>query len=181
MPKSVKATILFALAASLSLLPAIRGLELLMTLNLATRLAVWSTFASYAFLLTRLGRVTWHEVFFPAALLLGAALWPGTRSSFLVLALALLSWARSGICFTGTPLRSLAAELVCAGGGAALVACLAGGMSMGWPPGIFLFFLVQSLYFFFLPQDSRNRRFRATEDRFERACREAERRLGCTP
>ena len=93
--------------------------------------------------------------------------------------MGVLSWIRSGICFTGTPLRALIAELVTVVGGAALVAFQVPSSTVGWAVGIWLFALVQSLYFFIIPgRDLRD--VHTSADPFEEARRELEKVLETT-
>ena len=83
--------------------------------------------------------------------------------------LAILSWVRSGLCFPGPPGRVVVREaLICSGGGI-LVQALMTHNAVSGALGIWLFFLVQAL--FFVRFDTGNVDFaaEAAEDPFERA------------
>jgi hypothetical protein len=58
---------------------------------------------------------------------------------------------RSGLCFQGAPLRALTAEVLTLGGAAGLLLFFGGRSSVAWALTLCLFFLIQSLYFFFVP------------------------------
>jgi hypothetical protein len=144
---------------------------------MALELAIWLNLAIYAVLLCRWSRTRMSAVFFPLALLLGVALWPGTQTGFLLIALGIFSWMRSGICFKSTPLRSLTAELATVLGGGMLVAFWWPNSIVSWALAVWIFFLVQSVYFFIIPIKQHNREISQDIDPFERARREAERVL----
>ncbi len=64
---------------------------------------VWTLTAGYALLLVRWGRQRLSAVFFPLIVL---GLWGGQQPcgrDFIVMALATLSWIRSGVCFPAPP------------------------------------------------------------------------------
>ncbi|MDJ0720159.1 MAG: hypothetical protein QNJ04_00930 [Desulfobacterales bacterium] len=138
---------------------------------------VWTLTAGYALLLVRWGRQRLSVVFFPLIVL---GLWGGQLPSgrgFIVMALATLSWIRSGVCFPAPPLRGLLREVVLCGGGAWLAAAPASGSALSWGLGIWMFFLAQT--FFFAVGDSGRGSVGVNDrkDRFERARRQAERIL----
>ena len=138
---------------------------------------VWLLTAGYALLLARWGRQRLSVVFFPLIVL---ALWgwhlPFGRG-FITLALATLSWIRSGVCFPAPPGRALIREVIVCGGGAWLAAAPASGSALSWALGIWLFFLVQTLFFAVGESERARTAGDGGEDRFERARRKAERIL----
>jgi hypothetical protein len=135
---------------------------------------LWLWTALYALLLVRWSRRGLLEVLFPLAVL---GLWgwhlpqaPGT----VVMALAILSWVRSGICFPVPPGRAALREALVCGGGGLLVAALAPHSTLSWALGIWLFFLIQTLFFVVFETGMRGSAARAAEDPFERSRRLAE-------
>jgi hypothetical protein len=179
MSKPVRTTIVFGLVSGTAMYPAVMLLMPALGWSAAVKLTLWGILALYALLLARWGRSGTLGILFPLTLLLGAALWPPAHAGFFLMALGVLSWIRSGICFTGTPLRALIAELVTVVGGAALVAFQVPSSTVGWAVGIWLFALVQSLYFFIIPgRDSRD--VHTSADPFEEARRELEKVLETT-
>jgi hypothetical protein len=113
----------------------------------------------------------------PLTLLLGSALWTGIFGTFLFMALGGLSWIRSGICFNHTPFRTLVAETITIFGGAGLVAALNPDTAVTWSLSIWLFFLIQSLYFFLVPSPAALRKKNPSDDPFDHACRNVRRIL----
>ena len=177
MKPAVRTTLVFGLISALVVMPATAFLSAAVGWPLAFRLVLWIDLFVYAGLLTRWSDKRPHEVVFPATLLLGAALWPGTTGIFFFLGVGVLSWIRSGICFTGRPLRGIVAELLTLLGGVGLVALVKPGSTVAWAIAVWLFFLVQALYFFIVPMPRRQKADLPPEDRFEEASRRARRLL----
>ena len=145
------------------------------------RLIVWGYVAIYAVFLARWGRGTVAGVLFPLVLLFALTFWRIPRVDFLLLALLVLSWIRSGICFKRPLLRMVAAELLICLGGGALVAFLAPYSTLTWAMGIWLFFLIQSLYFVFFERTAEKAEEMIAADPFEQARKQAERILSTGP
>jgi hypothetical protein len=137
------------------------------------RLAVFGCVAVYALLLARWGNKRRRAVLFPLLLLFLFLFSNGSTGAFLLLALGLLSWIRSGICFEHTMPRALFAELGLSIGGGALVAYFNPHSALAWALGVWLFFLIQALYFVFMEPVSENRS-REPMDGFEHARMRAE-------
>ena len=172
MKRPVRTTLVFGAISALAVMPLAAVLAGLIGWSTAVKLMLWADLSVYALLLARWSGKGPLPVLFPLALLLGAAWWPASGSAFLFLGLGALSWIRSGICFTGAPLRAVAAEIITAAGGAGLVALLAPGSTIAWAVGIWLFFLMQSLYFFLVPAAA-PAAVRPAADPFVQAHREA--------
>jgi hypothetical protein len=135
---------------------------------------LWLLTGLYALLLVRWSRRGLAGVIFPLVVL---GLWGGLRPQApgtVVMALAVLSWVRSGICFPVPPGRAALREVLVCGGGGLLVAVLAPNNTLSWALGIWLFFLVQALFFVVFETGGRAPDTRAAEDPFERARRLAE-------
>lgn len=116
---------------------------------LITFAVIWLMIASYALALVRWSGGGILGVVFPLLVLggLGAAM---PRSAMtLGLALVIFSWIRSGICFPRSPLASLGREVLLCGGGGLLVALGGASSPLSWGLGIWLFSLVQALFFIF--------------------------------
>jgi len=174
MNRPVRTTIVFALAGGFLIVPTAMLLSPYMHWAMAFKLALWANLAIYAALLARWSRTQLLAVIFPLALLLGTALWPRTYTGFFFLAVGVLCWIRSGICFQGAPLRTLAAEVITVLGGSALVTLFGGQTPLSWAIAICLFSLVQALYFFIVPQNRRMAEKKmAAGDPFDRAVEEA--------
>jgi hypothetical protein len=151
MNRPIRTTIVFGLLSGLCLGPAIWVTCAWVGWTAALKVVLWLDLALYALLLVRWSNARTVQLIFPLALLLGAALWPGTGSGFPWLALGVFCWIRSGICFGDAPLRALTAELITAVGGAGLVAVLWPQPSAAQIAAIWVFFLCQALYFYINP------------------------------
>lgn len=177
MKRPVRTTLVYGLVSALAVMPAAWSFTGIIGWPMAFKLSLWADLFFYAVLLARWSGNGFCAVGFPMALLLGTALWPGVYSGFFLLGLGVFSWIRSGICFSGTPVRAVAAEIITVAGGAGLVALLAPASSITWAIGIWLFFLVQALYFFIVPATGTSNSALFVEDPFEQAHREAQRVL----
>ena len=173
MNKPIRATIVIALASGFTIVPVAMLMSPYLHWALAFKLVLWANLAIYAVLLARWSRTRLLPVVFPLAILLGTALWPRSYTGFFFLAVGVLSWIRSGICYQGTPLRTLAAEVITVAGGAALVMLFGGQTSLSWAIAIALFILVQALYFFIVPSKRKEGGTKPSEDPFDRAAQEA--------
>ena len=174
MNNPARTTIVYALAGGFLVVPAAMLLSPYLHWATALKLSLWADLAIYAVLLARWGRMPLPGVIFPLALLLGAAMWPRTYTGFFFLAAGVLCWIRSGICFQGAPLRTLAAEAITVLGGSSLVMLFGGHTSLSWAIAVCLFSLVQALYFFIVPiHRTTVEKSCRDEDPFDRALEEA--------
>lgn len=177
MNKPIRTTVFFGLLSGLLVLPVAYLMGDRLGWSLAFKLAVWADLAVYALLMARWSGTRAAAVLFPLAVLLGAALWPHSGAGFLLLALGVLSWVRSGLCFTGAPIRRGLAEAITIFGGSGLVVVWGSHTALAWALGIWLFFLVQALYFAIIPEKSYANAEKTRTDAFEKAIKEAERVL----
>lgn len=108
---------------------------------------IWLMTATYALSLTRWSGRRRLAVVFPL-LMLGSIGVVMPRSGVTIgLALVVLSWIRSGICFPRSLLQSLFRELILCGGGGLVVFLWGPSTPLSWGLGIWLFSLVQALFF----------------------------------
>ena len=177
MNKPVRTTLVFGVLSGLAMVPLLWYQRLFGAWPMALELAIWLDLAVYSVLLCRWSRTRIAAILFPLALLLGVAFWPRAHAGFLLMAMGIFSWIRSGICFKNTPLRALAAELITVLGGSVLVALWWPQSTVSWALAVWLFFLVQSVYFFIIPAIGNKREILEYSDPFEQARREAERVL----
>lgn len=177
MKSPIRTTLVYGLICALIAIPATGGLAGIVGGSIAFRLVLWTILSGYSLLLARWSGKHRAGLLFPLILLLGTAVWPGIDSVFFFLGLGVLCWLRSGICFSGFPLRAMIAETITAAGGAALVALLGPGSAVTWAISIWLFFLVQALYFFIVPHRGSTTADRQKADSFDQARREAQRVL----
>lgn len=146
MNKRVRTTLVFGLLSGLAFIPAHMAAEWFVHPGLAFRLVIGAVIGLYALLLARWGRAGLLSALFPVLVLTAFAVL-GTHRGFLILALLVLAWIRSGVCFPGPATSRIAAEAALVLGGGVLVQNFAPHTPAAWALGIWLFFLIQSLYF----------------------------------
>jgi hypothetical protein len=141
------ATVIFAAAAALLVAGAL-SLPLGLLRRPATlNLALFLCLGAYAPLLARKSRTPIRALAGP--LLLLAAVLPVAASAggFALPAATGLAWIRSAICFRGPLARRLVAETLTAAAGLAVCAGLRPPGVTGWVLAVWMFFLIQALYF----------------------------------
>jgi hypothetical protein len=97
-------------------------------------------------------------------------------SAFLLIALGVLSWVRSGICYANNIIAKLFAEVVVCFGGGILAAVLTPNTMLTWALAVWLFFLIQALYFVIFESD-RTMQEDVQRDLFDQAREQAEKIL----
>lgn len=177
MKRNVRTTLVYGLISALTVMPLAWLLAGPMGWPLAFKLVLWLDLFIYAVLLVRWSGKGIGTIVFPMTLLLGTALWPGIYTGFFLMGLGVFSWVRSGICFCEAPIRAVAAEILTVGAGAGLVALLSPTSTFIWAISIWLFFLIQALYFFIVPATAGAANLETPHDHFELARREAQRVL----
>jgi hypothetical protein len=108
---------------------------------------IWVYLAGYSVMMIRWPRKNLTSAFFPLAILFILQFAVRSQDGFMILALVILGWVRSGICFPGSLFKMLAAESLICGGGGFLAACFQPHSLGTWALAIWLFFLIQSVYF----------------------------------
>jgi hypothetical protein len=106
--------------------------------------------AAYAVLLARMSARPIRSLAAPLLLLSAVLVSAGSVTGFVVPAAAGLAWMRSGICFQGPGARRAAAEILTVSAGLVLTSLLRPPGSAGLALGVWLFFLIQALYFAFV-------------------------------
>lgn len=173
MNRSVRTTLVYGLISAVSVIPVAGVLAGSIGWPMAFKLVLWADLFGYAVLLARWSGKGLGSIVFPLALLLGTAVWPGVYSAFFFLGLGVFSWLRSGICYSRSPIRAVAAETLTVAGGAGLVVLLNPVSAITWSISIWLFYLVQAIYFFIVPSMENASAGRWEQDPFEQAHRDA--------
>ena len=143
----VAASVIFAAAAALLFL-AVTSLPLRM-IHRATALnaAMFLGLAAYVGFLGRLSGKNYRDFFAPLLILSAVLVAAGSVTGFVIPAAAGLSWIRSGICFPEPKPRRAFAEVILCAAGLTLVWMLQPPGLSGWALSVWLFWLMQSLYF----------------------------------
>lgn len=173
MSHPITITILYGLLAAMSFSPAQSILGAFLPPSFVIPFLIWSYLAFYGLLLTIWSEKRVTMLSLPLTILCIGILCSLTLKPFLFLTLAVLSWIRSSICFQPTALKQVGYELLLNGGGGLLVFLFVPQSTMGLAIGIWLFVLVQSLYFLcILPEGASEPH--NTDDAFELARKQAD-------
>ena len=173
----VRHTVFYGLACGLSFVPLSLTLNAFFVWSSAVCLTLWLFLAGYAILLSHWRKKALISSVFPLLLLVPTIFLSDSMVLFFILALMVISWIRSAICFQKPGALGLAVELLLCLLGAVLVQVFTPGSVFAWALGVWMFFLVQALYFVFLgPVDDQQEESIKT-DAFERASRQAEKIL----
>ena len=171
----VVTTILFGLACAVLFVPLTSVLTTLTYWPMSFRIIIWAYCAGYAWMLAKWGRVSLLSLVFPLLLLLLFVFLSGSISAFLLFTMGVVSWIRSGICFKGSLGKTLGAELLVCLGGGIMVAAFEPHTIITWAVAIWMFFLVQSLYFVLFTKSAETEAAEEENvDLFERARRRVE-------
>jgi hypothetical protein len=168
-PKPVYATIFFGLMCALAFIPLNMALNSVVFRPDTFFIIIWFYLAGYSLLLARWRKTRLHRLAVPLLLLAGAAFLVHSLTIFLLISLGMLSWIRSWICFPKSFFRMLVVEpLFCFGSGA-VIGIFTPASTPAWAMGIWLFFLIQALYFVFFDDSVQRRAEKILADPFESA------------
>ena len=149
------ATIVWGAIGGLAFIPLCSALSMVVFWPLSFKLSVSALLAAYGALLSRWAQQPLRSILSPLILLFMAAFFLRTTSVFLFTAIGLLGWIRSGICFKNESfLKRLAAEIGLGLGTSLLVSFAMPAVGPGWALGVWLFFLIQALYFVLISDGS---------------------------
>ncbi len=181
--RPVPTTVLFGLICGISFIPLNLVLNTTFFRSIAICLTLWLFTAGYAVLLCRWSGQKLMPVSYPVLFLFLTAFVVQSIGAFFFPALAVISWVRSGLCYQEHRGIRLVVELFLCGAGGGLIAVFTPGSALQWALGIWLFFLLQALYFaiFDSTTPTSDGQHQHAVDRFERASRQAEDILSTPP
>jgi hypothetical protein len=149
--KPIRWTIIWGLISGLLVIPLSVGLSRFMLWPLSFQVSLWVLLAGYGVLLSRWAPKSLRSISFPLLLLFLAALFIRSTSAFVFTSFLTLSWIRSGICFKEKPfLKRFGAEIGLGLATALLVSGTVPAVAIECALGVWLFFLIQALYFVLL-------------------------------
>jgi hypothetical protein len=144
----IRTTIVWGITSGLTFIPLCFGLGWVVFWPLSFKLSLWALLTGYGVLLSRWAQQSLRSILFPLILLFVAVFCLQSTNAFLFTAIGWLSWIRSGICFKKESIvKRLTAEIGLSLGTALLVFGEAPAVDPVWALGVWLFFLVQALYF----------------------------------
>ncbi|MEZ4525808.1 MAG: hypothetical protein R2941_07805 [Desulfobacterales bacterium] len=175
---TIRTTIVFGLICALFFKPLQMMLSPFLSWPMPFRISIWLCIFLYGILLARWGRKNIAGAVFPALILLIFAFLIPSLNAFLLLSLGVLSWIRSGICFPGSFVRTAGMEMLVCFGGGFLINAFAPRTGLSWALAVWLFFLMQSLYFILSAKESQGTSAPVMQpDAFEQARKQAEKIL----
>jgi hypothetical protein len=174
--RPVLSTVLFGLFCGVSFIPLNLVLNHTVFRSNAICLALWLFIAGYAILLCRWSKHKLMPVSYPVLFLFLTVFLVQSIGAFFFLALAVISWVRSGLCYQERRGIRLLVELFLCLVGGALVAVFTPGSALAWALGIWFFFLLQAFYFAIFDNNipTLGSQYEQAVDPFERASRQAE-------
>ena len=146
--KPIRSTIIWGLISGLLYIPLCIGLSRFILWPVSFQLALWMLLAGYGVLLSRWAPKSLKSISLPLLLLFLAAFLIRSTNAFLFTAFVMLGWIRSGICFKAKPFfKRWGAEIGLGLVAGLLVSGAVPNAATAWALGIWLFFLIQALYF----------------------------------
>ena len=146
--KPIRATILWGLLGAILYLVTSLLLHTWIPWPRGDWLFLWAVLAGYSLMLSRWASKPVSSVVLPLTLLLIAALFIHSAATLGYMAIGILAWIRSGICFRlEWPAKRLVAEIGLGMGASLAMSAVVFTAPLSTALGIWLFFLIQSLYF----------------------------------
>ena len=170
----IRTTIFFGLICGLSFIPANLVLNDVLHRSSVIYLTLWLYAAGYSLLLSRWSKKPVLSIGFPLLLLFATSFLVDSIASFYLLFLVVISWIRSGVCFRIPCGKKLFVELLLCVLGGIQAAVFTPGSALDWVLGIWMFFLIQSLYFVIIGNIANMPEDQYETDPFERASSLAE-------
>jgi hypothetical protein len=172
----IRTTIGFGLICGLAFIPLVIGFGFVIAGKAALCFTLWINLAAYSLLMVHWSKKGITLVLFPLLLALMTIFGEVSVSAFLLIAMGIFSWIRSGICYPTQFKRRLVSETILGIAAWVLIGSFSPISLINWAMAIWMFFLVQALYFVFfedhLPTGRKHRR-----DAFEQAREQAEKIL----
>ena len=169
----IRTTIVFGIIGGLSFIPLAIGFSYVLPWSTAFCLTIWIYLAIYSVLLIKGCGQKMTAIAFPLLIALLTIIWTDSATTNLIIAAGVLSWVRSGICYPNQFTKRIMAEIVLCAGGGLLIASFAPVSVLNLSIAIWLFILIQALYFVVF-ENSLNEQPRLKKDPFESARKQAE-------
>jgi hypothetical protein len=169
----IRTTIIFGIISGLSFIPLAIGFSYILPWSTAFCLTIWIDLAIYSVLLIKGCGQKMTVIAFPLLIALLTIIGTDSVTTNLMIAAGVLSWVRSGICYPNQFTKHVMAEIVLCAGGGLLIAGFAPISVLNWTIAIWLFILIQALYFVVF-ENSLTEQSRLKKDPFESAREQAE-------
>ena len=172
----VPTTVFYGLTCGLSFVPLNQVFNAVFFWPNAICLILWLFIVGYALLLGFWSKKDILPLVFPLLTLLMTVFLVKSITAYLLVALAVMGWIRSGICFQERGGIKLMVEILLSALGGALFTIFPPGTTFTWALATWMFFLLQALYFtiFDIGSPTPQPEPKQTIDPFERASRDAQ-------
>ena len=170
----IRTTLFFGLICGLSFIPVNLTLNYVLPGPRVIYLTLWLYAAGYSLLLSRWSKKPILSSGFPLLLLFVTSFLVDSIAALYLLSLVVISWIRSGLCFRNPCRIKLVVELLLCVLGGIQAAVFTPGSALDWVLGIWMFFLIQSLYFVIIGNNASMPEDQYETDPFERASSLAE-------
>ena len=171
--RPIRSTIVFGLIGGLFFGPLAVGLSYVIFVSAAFCLTIWIYQAIYSVWLVKGCGKNIASIVFPLLLSLLSIFWIDSVSTNLMITIGTFSWIRSGICYPDRFTKRFIAEAVLCAGGGLLVTSFAPISVLNWSIAIWMFILIQALYFVIF-DNSLTVQHKLKQDPFEAAREQAE-------
>ena len=170
----IRTTLIFGLICAMAFIPVNLMLSFALEGQGSHYLTLWLYTAIYAVLLSRWAKNSVFSICFPLLLLFVMAFQTDSVTTFYLISLAITSWIRSGVCFRNLSGMQILVEVLLCGFGGILVIVYTPGSGLAWMSSIWMFFLIQALYFLVFENRTIVPEALNESDPFERASGQAE-------
>ena len=143
----IRTTIIFGLIGGFSFIPLTAGFSCVLPWSTAFCLTIWIYLAIYSVVLIKCCGQKMTAIAFPLLIGLLTIIWTDSAITGLIIAAGILSWVRSGICYPNRFKKRVMVEIVLCAGGGLLIAGFAPVSVLNWAIALWLFILIQALYF----------------------------------
>lgn len=175
--RPIPMTILFGFVCSISFVPlSVIMNSMFFFRSVSICMCLWLFSAGYSLLLRQWSGKKLVPILYPLSILFLAANLMTSVAAFFIFALAVISWIRSGICFQDRRWIKLFVEMLLGAAGGLFIAQFTPASAYGWALGIWMFFLLQSLYFAIFDTEAPMSQVNSglDPDPFERSSRQVE-------
>jgi hypothetical protein len=169
----IRTTIVFGLIGGFFFVPLAVGFSYVLPWSTAFCLTIWIYLAIYSVLLIKYCGKEMAAITFPLLIALLTVIWTDSLITNLIIVAGVFSWIRSGICYPNQFTKRVTAEIVLCAGGVFLIAAFTPISVLNWAIAIWLFILIQALYFVIF-ENSFTVAHKFKKDPFEAAREQAE-------
>ena len=170
----IRTTLIFGLICAMAFIPVNLMLSFALKGQSSHYLILWLYTAIYALLVSRWTKNSIFSICFPLLLLFVMAFQTDSVITFYLLSLTITSWIRSGICIRDPSGMQVLVEVLLCGFGSILIIVFKPDSGLAWMSSIWMFFLIQALYFLIFENSAIVPEASNDSDPFERASGRAE-------